>query len=121
MTGRVGLRSGVAVTASIALIGVMTRRLRVLAARQAKLADHARALESERGRLHEALSGAGASLTDTHSRYGLLEGFVTMVVGGVGATCGRATVRRELSSDPLEVRVVGDLVQLGPVLAAAEV
>ncbi len=65
-------------------------------------------LRKERGRLQEAIRRVGESFARGLDRVGVLEIVVQTAVDGVGAACGRATMRRRADAPMEEVAQTGD-------------
>jgi diguanylate cyclase (GGDEF)-like protein len=65
-------------------------------------------LQRERARLQEAIRRVGESFTKSLDRVGLLEIVVQTAVDGIGAACGRATIRRAGEDRLREVALTGD-------------
>ncbi len=65
-------------------------------------------LRRERGRLQEAIRRVGESFARGLDRDGVLEIVVQTAVDGVGASCGRATMRRKADAPMEEVAQTGD-------------
>jgi diguanylate cyclase (GGDEF)-like protein len=83
---------------------------------EARLED----LQRERARLQEAIRRVGESFAAGLDRVGLLEIVVQTAVDGIGASCGRATMRRSPDASLREVARAGDPQQFGRALHAAE-
>lgn len=78
-------------------------------------------LQRERARLQEAIRRVGESFARGLDRIGLLEIVVQTAVDGVGAQCGRATMRRDGTGSLEEVATAGEAGDLRRALHAAEV
>ncbi|HEX6024119.1 MAG TPA: diguanylate cyclase [Solirubrobacter sp.] len=65
-------------------------------------------LRRERGRLQEAIRRVGESFARGLDRVGVLEIVVQTAVDGVGAACGRATMRKRADAPMEEVAHTGD-------------
>jgi diguanylate cyclase (GGDEF)-like protein len=83
---------------------------------EARLED----LRRERGRLQEAIRRVGESFARGLDRVGVLEIVVQTAVDGVGAACGRATMRRRADAAMEEVAHSGDDEAYHRALHAAE-
>jgi len=83
---------------------------------EARLED----LRLERGRLQEAIRRVGESFARGLDRVGVLEIVVQTVVDGVGASCGRATMRRRADAPMEEVTRTGEPEAYHRALHAAE-
>ena len=77
-------------------------------------------LRRERGRLQEAIRRVGESFARGLDRVGVLEIVVQTAVDGVGAACGRATMRRRADAPMEEVAQTGDPQAYHRALHAAE-
>lgn len=77
-------------------------------------------LRRERGRLQDAIRRVGESFARGLDRVGVLEIVVQTAVDGVGADCGRATMRRRADAPMEEVATTGDPGLYHRVLHAAE-
>ena len=77
-------------------------------------------LRRERGRLQEAIRRVGESFARGLDRVGVLEIVVQTAVDGVGAACGRATMRRRADAPMEEVAQTGDPNAYHRALHAAE-
>lgn len=77
-------------------------------------------LRRERGRLQDAIRRVGESFARGLDRVGVLEIVVQTAVDGVGADCGRATMRRRAEAPMEEVATTGDPGSYHRVLHAAE-
>jgi diguanylate cyclase (GGDEF)-like protein len=77
-------------------------------------------LRRERGRLQEAIRRVGESFARGLDRVGVLEIVVQTAVDGVGAACGRATMRRGADAPMEEVAQTGDPEAFRRALHAAE-
>jgi diguanylate cyclase (GGDEF)-like protein len=77
-------------------------------------------LQRERARLEEAIRRVGESFAKGLDRVGLLEIVVQTAVDGVGAACGRATMRRGTDEPLREVARTGDPAPYQRALLAAE-
>jgi diguanylate cyclase (GGDEF)-like protein len=77
-------------------------------------------LRRERGRLQEAIRRVGESFARGLDRVGVLEIVVQTAVDGVGAACGRATMRRRADAPMEEVARSGDPHVFHRALHAAE-
>jgi diguanylate cyclase (GGDEF)-like protein len=83
---------------------------------EARLED----LRRERGRLQEAIRRVGESFAKGLDRVGVLEIVVSTAVDGVGAHCGRATMRRRADAPMEQVAQSGDPEAFRRALHAAE-
>ncbi len=83
---------------------------------EARLED----LKRERGRLQEAIRRVGESFARGLDRVGVLDIVVQTAVDGVGAECGRATMRRGADAPMEEVTRSGDPEAFHRALHAAE-
>ena len=83
---------------------------------EARLED----LRRERGRLQEAIRRVGESFAKGLDRVGVLEIVVSTAVDGVGAACGRATMRRRADAAMEEVSQTGEPEAYHRALHAAE-
>ncbi len=83
---------------------------------EARLED----LKKERRRLQEAIRRVGESFARGLDRDGVLEIVVQTAVDGVGAACGRATVRERAEAQMEEVAQFGDPMAFQRALHAAE-
>jgi diguanylate cyclase (GGDEF)-like protein len=83
---------------------------------EARLED----LRRERGRLQEAIRRVGESFARGLDRVGVLEIVVQTAVDGVGASCGRATMRRRADAPMEEVTRTGEPEAYHRALHAAE-
>jgi diguanylate cyclase (GGDEF)-like protein len=83
---------------------------------EARLED----LRRERGRLQEAIRRVGESFARGLDRVGVLEIVVQTAVDGVGAACGRATMRRRADAPMEQVAHSGDPGAYHRALHAAE-
>ena len=83
---------------------------------EARLED----LRRERGRLQEAIRRVGESFARGLDRVGVLEIVVQTAVDGVGAACGRATMRRRADAPMEEVAQTGEPEAYHRALHAAE-
>ena len=83
---------------------------------EARLED----LRRERGRLQEAIRRVGESFARGLDRVGVLEIVVQTAVDGVGAACGRATMRRRADAPMEEVARTGEPEAFHRALHAAE-
>jgi diguanylate cyclase (GGDEF)-like protein len=77
-------------------------------------------LRRERGRLQEAIRRVGESFARGLDRVGVLEIVVSTAVDGVGAACGRATMRRRADAPMEEVARTGEPEAFERALHAAE-
>ena len=77
-------------------------------------------LQRERARLQEAIRRVGESFSASLDRVGLLEIVVQTAVDGVGAACGRATMRDGADGRLQEVARAGEPEVFGRALHAAE-
>jgi diguanylate cyclase (GGDEF)-like protein len=77
-------------------------------------------LQRERTRLQEAIRRVGESFTKSLDRVGLLEIVVQTAVDGIGAACGRATIRRAGEDRMRQVALTGDPGDYVRALHAAE-
>ena len=77
-------------------------------------------LRKERGRLQEAIRRVGESFARGLDRVGVLEIVVQTAVDGVGASCGRATMRRRADAPMEEVTRTGEPEAYHRALHAAE-
>src|SRR4051794_2834364 len=77
-------------------------------------------LRRERGRLQEAIRRVGESFARGLDRVGVLEIVVQTAVDGVGAACGRATMRRKADAPMDQVAHSGDPLAFHRALHAAE-
>jgi diguanylate cyclase (GGDEF)-like protein len=77
-------------------------------------------LRRERGRLQEAIRRVGESFARGLDRVGVLEIVVQTAVDGVGAACGRATMRRRADAPMEEVARTGEPEAFERALHAAE-
>jgi diguanylate cyclase (GGDEF)-like protein len=77
-------------------------------------------LQRERARLQEAIRRVGESFAAGLDRVGLLEIVVQTAVDGIGASAGRATMRREADERLREVARAGDPAAFERALHAAE-
>jgi diguanylate cyclase (GGDEF)-like protein len=77
-------------------------------------------LQRERARLQEAIRRVGESFTKSLDRVGLLEIVVQTAVDGIGAACGRATIRHPGDERLREVALTGDPAAYQRALHAAE-
>jgi len=77
-------------------------------------------LQTERTRLQGAIRRVGDSFAKGLDRDALLDILVQTAVDGVGAECGRATVREEAGGAAVEVARTGDLTGRLDTVAAAE-
>jgi diguanylate cyclase (GGDEF)-like protein len=83
---------------------------------EARLED----LHRERARLQEAIRRVGESFAAGLDRTGLLEIVVQTAVDGIGASCGRASMRRSPDAPLQEVARAGDPLEFRRALHAAE-
>jgi diguanylate cyclase (GGDEF)-like protein len=77
-------------------------------------------LQRERARLQEAIRRVGESFSASLDRVGLLEIVVQTAVDGIGASCGRATMRDGSDGRLQEVARAGEPEVFGRALHAAE-